>query len=631
MFGTNWESRAISQTITINGNPNYKVTGVFEDIPSTSSFSFSFVINLEDEFPPSEEISWNRSEIRLILKLKEKTEIAKFTDKIANVISSNNNLAENTEVFLQPFTRMYLHGKFEDGQEAGGRIDYVRLFGFAVVFLMLIACINFMNLATARASRRAKEIAIRKTVGARKHSLIVQFMIEAGTITLSSVGLAIILCNLLLPYFQKISGKILTFEYSDHRIWALILVTSLTTTLIAGSYPALYLSSISIGKVLKGKISFGFGTNSFRKGLVVFQFMLSILLIIGSFAIRYQVNFISTKNLGLDKENVLYFRTPPEARERLETFKGELAQISGIQELTFTNGNPLSVGTQINDLIWEGMPPNQELIFNVLVGDDNLLSTLDIPLSAGRDFSDKFSIDTTGFLINQTAAQLMQLDDPLGTTLKMGNTSGPIVGIVKDFHIASLHESIGPLIIANIPERTRLTVLKINPGQGRGVIEAIGEVFNKFSGGFPFRYDFLDDRHMQMYRSELQVGKLSIWFAGIALIISCLGLFGLTAFVIEQKVKEIGIRKVLGATVTSVVSMLTREFIKWVFLALLLGLPLGWYLTNGWLNTFAYRVNLSWWIFVLAGVISIVVALLTVGILSTKAALSSPVESLKND
>ena len=629
LFGINWQDRAINHAITINGNPNYKVTGVFENISSKSSMSFSFVINLEDLFPPNEEVSWNSYDVRLILKFSEHADIPSFSEKISPVIENNQDQTEQSEVILQPFSRMYLHGNFEDGREAGGRIEYVRLFGFAVLFLMLIACINFMNLATAQASQRAKEIGIRKTIGAGKGALITQFMTEAGLITMCSVGLSITLGNLLLPAFQNLSGRLVTFDYYDPKFWFLILTTAMITTLLAGSYPAIYFSSIGIGKVLKGKLSFSFNTNGFRRGLVVFQFILSVLLIIGSFAVRYQVHYISHKNLGLNKENVLYFRTPPEARNKLATFKEELSQVPGIRDMTFTNGNPLSIGTQVSDLIWEGMNPNEALIFNVLIGDDNLLSTLDIPLSTGRDFNESLSSDTTSFLINETARQLMKLDDPLNSTLKIWNTAGPIVGVVQDFHIASLHEAIGPLIIANMPGRTRLTVLRIDPGHTGIVIPAVGQIFDQFSGGFPFRFDFLDDRYMQMYQSELQIGKLSIWFAAIALIISCLGLFGLSAFVVQQKMKEISIRKVLGATTSSVVSMLTRDFIKWVVLALIIGLPIGWYFTNNWLETFAYRVNLSWWIFLMAGGISIVVAVLTVGILSTRAALNNPVNSLK--
>ena len=631
LFGSDWRGQTIGELVNVNGW-EYVVTGVFENVPTHSSLEFDFAMNLEEQHEESPNGSpWGNFDSNILLKTKEGVSAKKLESKIISVIEKQNKHAEGAKLGLQAYERMYLHGQFENGQEAGGRIEYVRLFGLAAIFLLLIACINFMNLATARASKRAREVGVRKTVGAGRGTLVAQFMIEAGVITFFSVVASVLLGELLLPYFHDISGKELVFDYKSVGFWSVIGGIGLVTALLSGSYPAFFLSGFRINHVLKGKLTQSFGGGNLRKGLVVFQFVLSALLVVCALAVQNQVDFVKTKHLGLDKENVFYFRTPPGADDDLDAYKNELLRTPGISHLTFTDNNPLSVGSQTGDPKWEGMTPDDGLLFNVMVSDHNFLTTMGVPLSEGRDFSPLLSLDTMSYMINETAAKAMNLDDPIGKNLEFWGTSGPIVGVVKDFHISSLHESIGPLIIANMPSETGLTMMRIDPKRTEEIIAASQIIFEKHAKGFPFRYDFLDDRYEQMYRSEQRTGDLSSWFAIVALFISCLGLLGLSAFIAEQKTKEIGVRKVLGASVANIVTMLSKDFLKLVGLSLLVALPLGWYLMSGWLDNFAYRIELGWWVFALAGGIAIVVSVLTVGFQSAKAAMVNPVESLRSE
>lgn len=381
--------------------------------------------------------------------------------------------------------------------------------------------------------------------------------------------------------------------------------------------------------VLKGRLNYQFGGVNLRRGLVVFQFALSALLVVCALVVRNQVSYIQNKHLGLDKENVLYFRTPPGADDKIEAFKNELLRTPGIEKLTFSNTNPLAVGSQTGDPKWEGMADGDGLLFKVIVTDDNFLKTMNIALAEGRDFSPLLSMDTMSFMINETAAKAMHMEEPIGKQLEFWGVSGPIVGVVKDFHISSLHETIGPLILANMPSETGLTMLRIDPNRTEEVIAASQAIHGKFSEGHPFRYDFLDDRYLQQYRSEQRTGNLSGWFAIVALFISCLGLLGLSAFIAEQKTKEIGIRKVLGATIANIVSMLTLDFLKLVVIALVIAFPVSWYLMSGWLQNFAYQVELGWWIFAMAASVAVAVAIFTVGIQGLKAAIKNPVDALK--
>jgi ABC-type antimicrobial peptide transport system permease subunit len=632
LFGKNWQGKAVGHPISLNGEKGYTITGVFASPPEHSSLQFDYVLSLEEKMANNKiEFPWGNFDSKILIKAREGLEKAEIESRLTAALRANNEFLEKTSAIVQPFSRGYLHGKFEEGKEAGGRIMYVRLFAAAAIFLLLIACMNFMNLATARASRRAREVGVRKAVGAGRSALISQFLFEAGLITTISLLFALALGSLALPYFQHISGKNLAFQFSSPFFWGLLAGIGAITTLLAGSYPAFFLSSFKITNILKGRLAYNFAGNHLRKLLVVIQFVLSALLIVGALGVQQQIDYIKNKHLGLDKQNVMYFRMPPGAQQKPDAFKAELTRIPGIEQLTFTSSNPLEVSSQTADPSWEGMPAGAEVLFNVMQADHQFLKTMNIPLAEGRNFSEILDKDTVTFLINETAAAAMKLEQPLGKKIEFWGMGGSIVGIVKNFHINSLYESIGPLIIIHAPENTDLAMLRINPALTSSVISEAGEVFSQFSAGYPFRYDFMDERFLQKYQSEQRTGQLSRWFAIVALFVSCLGLLGLTAFTAELRQKEISIRKILGATSTNVVALLSRDFIRLVGLALMIALPLGWYLLRKWLSDFEYHINLSWDIFALAGGIAIAIAMLTVSLQSLKAVRANPADSLKQE
>ncbi len=632
IYGPHWQGRVIGETLKIDAASDYVIQGVFEDVPPNSSLQFDFVLNLEEEHLPNDQgYPWGNFDTRVLVKLQEEIDPDEFAEKIASAIADNNEYSEGTRVIMQPWERTYLRGQFENGREAGGRIEYVRLFALAALFLILIACINFMNLTTARAARRSREVGVRKTIGAGKGALITQFLIETSLITGVSLGIAVVLAKLSQPFFGELSGKDLILDFSSSRLWLLLLGTGLFTALLAGSYPAFFMSSFRITDIMRGKLSSNLGNVGLRKGLVVFQFVLSFILIVSAWIVQNQVTFIRTKHLGLDKDNVFYFRTPPKARESLETFKTQLLQVPGINELTFSSSNPLDVGSQTGDPKWQGMAPDDGMLFRVMLTDDNFLTAMNIPLAEGRDFSALLSTDAAKFLVNESAVRAMKMDAPLGKTLEFWGIKGSIIGVVEDFHIQSLHEAIGPLIIGNAPEETGLTLLRIDHHRTDQIIAATEHIFDQFSEGYPFRYDFLDDRYMQMYRSEERTGALSRWFALVAIFTSFLGLFGLIAYDAEQRKKEISIRKVLGASTAGIIRLLSSDSLRLIMLAIVIATPITYFLTQRWLEDFAYRIQPQWWLFALSAGVIVLVALLTVGYQSLRAASQNPIDNLRND
>ena len=630
LFGEEWQGRVLGKTLEINGDTDYILTGVFADVPKRSSIQFEFALNIQQLHPPNPDgFPWGNFDTRFLIKIKEEVEADFFASKVEQAINDNHEYLDDSQLILQPFERSYLHGNFENGKEAGGRIRYVRLFSLAAVFLLLIACINFMNMATARASRRSKEVGIRKTNGAARSSLISQFMIESFLITLISLALAIQLSEGILPYFRELTGKSLYLNFLDPSLWALLGMVGIGTALLAGSYPAFFLSSLRITHVLKGKFTQKMGTANLRRGLVVFQFVLSALLVVSALVVQQQVDYMSSKNLGYDKDNVLFFRIPQEVMDKRDYLATQLKIIPGVQEMAFTSDDPLGVDSQTGDPQWEGMGPEDGLIFRILGADYQFVEMMDIPMKEGRNFSPDLRTDSSSFIINETAAKAMKLGDPIGKTLEFWGNKGPIVGVVKDFHISSLHQAISPLIITNQSWQMRMAMMRIDPSQTESILAATERIFGQVALGHPFRYDFLEDRYMTLYRGEQRTSSLSKVFALVALFISCLGLLGLSTFIAEQRTKEIGIRKVLGASLYHIVLLLSRDFLKLVLLALFIALPLGYYLMNRWLEDFAYQINISWGIFALTVFVALGIAFLTVSFQSIRAALMDPIKSLR--
>jgi ABC-type antimicrobial peptide transport system permease subunit len=500
------------------------------------------------------------------------------------------------------------------------------------LFLLLIACVNFMNLATARSVKRAREVGIRKVVGAGRKLLIGQFIGEAVLLTSFALFISLILVNFLLPPFNLLTGKSISLQIDQPGFWLLLGGMTLLTGLVAGSYPALFLSSLNPVRVLKGgALKFGASARLFRQGLVVFQFVLSMLFIVGTLVIYRQVQFIQHNNIGFDRENLLYVPAEGNLATRFDAFKQELLRTPGIQSVTYAQEVPTHIGNSTGGVTWPGKDPNMNIEFTQTSVGYDFIKTMKI-LVDGRDFSPAYGTDSTNYLINKAALKRIGYTDPIGKPITFWGTPGKIIGVMEDFHFQSLHTPIEPLIVRFNPNPGgQSLVVRTQPGQTQQALASLERVYKQFNPEFPFFYSFADEEYQKLYKSETMVGQLANYFAFLAIFISCLGLFGLAAFTAEQRTREIGVRKVLGASITQIISLLSRDFLKLVLLAIVIASPLAWYLMSRWLEDFAYKIDLEWWIFGLAGLLALLIALFTVSFQSIKAASSNPVKSLRSE
>jgi predicted permease len=626
----------MGKTVRIDNTNDVLVTGVLADAPENSSLKFDFLLSYDHWQKENQwSKSWDNNGPRCYVLLAPNASVDKVNAKIKNYIKTKNKNS-NVELFLQNYGESYLYSKWEGGVQDGGRIEYVRIFSIVAIFILAIACINFMNLATARSVKRAKEVGVRKVVGAYRNSLMGQFLGESMLITLLSLVLSVLLVLLILPAFNTLTEKHLSLNFSNPTFLLLLVSLAILTGLISGSYPALFMSSLNPVVILKGSLKFKSSATYFRKGLVVLQFGLSIMLILGTLVVYRQIQFIQTKNLGYDRENLLYMPLEGDLQRNFPTLQQELAHQPGIKSVTCAQSDPLEVGSSTQGVKWPGKDTTQLILFSQNAISYDYIKTMGIKLLDGRDFSKDFSTDTSHYIINEASARKIGYKSPVGKELTMWNRKGKIIGLMKDFHYNSLHQAIEPLILhlqrGNDTTRNWGTVLvRTQPGQSKQAIASMETAFKKFNPHFPFKYSFTDQEFASLYKAENTVSKLSSYFAFLAIFISCLGLFGLAAFTAEQRTKEIGIRKVLGATVPNLVGMLSKEFILLVLLASFIAFPLGWYFLSGWLEKYAYRIDLEWWYFLAAIVVAVLIALFTVSFQSIKAALMNPVKSLRTE
>ncbi len=626
---------ALGQTLRYENREDLLVTAVFENVPAHSSLQFDFLRSWEAYLKENQwALTWDNLSPYTFVQLRGDADPARVEAKIRDFVYRYRprDGGPQAALALQPFTERYLHATFKDGRFAGGRIGYVRLFSLVAGFVLLTACINFMNLATARSAKRAKEVGVRKVAGAVRTALVGQFVGEALLLTTVAAGVALLLVQGLLPPFNGFTGKSLVLPVGQPAFWAGFAGLVGMTGLVAGSYPALFLSSLPPIRVLKGSFRPGSAAGTLRKGLVVFQFALSVVLIVGTVVMYRQMTYISTKNLGYNRENLLYISIEGELARKYALFKEAAARVPGVGSISRMRHSPTVIDHSAGDISWEGKDPNASLsIADVLVGYD-FVKTMQLELRAGRDFSRAFGADSAGFLVNESAARLMGYRDPIGKPLTWGDDRGTIIGVLKDFHFKSMHEAITPLVIRLNEQKPFGTILvRTRPGGTAQALAGLEKVCKALNPGYPFTYQFSDEEFAKLYRSERLVGRLFNGFAGLAIFISCLGLLGLAMFTAEQRVKEIGIRKVLGASVVGLVLLLCRDFLKLVGIAILVASPLAWYAGRTWLGQFAYRVDLEWWVFGLAGGLAVVVALLTISVQSTRAALADPVKSLRSE
>ncbi|MEZ4829293.1 MAG: ABC transporter permease [Bacteroidia bacterium] len=630
-FGENWKGNSLGKTIRVNEHYDATVTGVFANIPDNSTLRFDFVLSVEDlveRYPWQKE--WGNFNFQMYIQLKENADAKSAGVNIAQAINRHFPDAEAT-LYLHPFTREHLYSHFENGVEAGGKILYVRIFSIVALFLILIACINFMNLATARAVRRAKEVGVRKVIGATRASLIGQFMSESVLTVFISMILVVIGLELLMPYFNSLTGKHLSIHYGDPVYWMVFLAITLFTGFLSGSYPSFFLSSFKVVRILKGTLKFGKEAVWVRMGLVVFQFSLSIFLIIGALVVHQQISFIRNQNLGLDRENMLFFDQSGKMNADYPALKEKMLAVPGVVSLSVSDQNPLMVQNSTGSPQWEGKDPDLDMYFHVIKVNEDFLENMHISLASGRNFSKDYSLDSANYLINETSARAMGLTDPLEKSLEVWGRKGKIIGVIKDFHITSIHTPIEPVILTLRPEDCGFMFVRTAPGQTESAIAGLGAIYKEYNGNLPMDYRFMDETYNRYYESEMVMGKLTRYFAGIAIFIACLGLLGLASFSAQQRTREIGIRKVLGASVPNLVLLISKEFMLLVGVAFVIACAGGAWLMDQWLSEYAYRIEPGIGLFALAGIISLAVAWLTIMFQSLRAATANPVTSIRTE
>ncbi|HMQ46881.1 MAG TPA: ABC transporter permease [Saprospiraceae bacterium] len=634
LFGNIWKTNAIGESIRLHNEGDFTVEAVYEDFPGRSSFQSDFIYNIQHFLTDNDwALEWTNSGMQGAVLLTEGADAESVRQKIEQMYQSHQTATLKEGCLLQPYAEQYLFGKFdEQAKVKGGRIEYVRIFGIAALFLLLIACINFVNLATARASKRAKEVGVRKTVGAGQRILIGQFMTEAGLITFIAIGLALLFAELLLPQARLMTEKQLYFQYNQPVFWMGMTGIFLFTSLLSGAYPAFVLAAFRPIQILKGKINEHSSKALFRKGLVVVQFVLALLLIVGSLVVQQQVHFIKNKNLGINKDNLIVIPKDENISEKYEVLRTELLAQEGIAKVTTAGPTPIDLQASTSGVSWPDKRADQENIeFQILWTESDFLDMFEIPLAAGNFYRAELLSDTTSIVFNEKAIEIMGLENPVGTVITWWGKPRQIIGVVKDFHNRSLHDRIEPTGILLDAEGTWSLFVKAEAGQIAPAIDGLEAVFAKVVPEVPLNYEFVDEQYQEFYKTEVLTGSLANYFAIISMFISCLGLFGLATFLAEQKTKEIGIRKVLGATLVNIVGLISKDFIRLVVIALLLAIPTAYLLMNHWLDDFAYHIEISWWVFLLAGLSALFFAFLTISFQSIRAALTNPVKSLRSE
>jgi len=609
------------------------VTGVVARLPSNNSMDFDFILTHEllvNDIWTNGQKWYNEGPVTYLL-LKKGTDIAAFDTKIGDFIKKYYPPTGFT-LSVRPYSSAYLYGRYENGVQVGGRIEYVRIFSIIAIFILMIACINFMNLSTAKASRRAKEVGIKKVMGSTRTGLVYQFLGEAILTAFLSLLLAMLMVIALLPVFSQVTGKHLSVTFSPSVI-GVMLGIALITGVLAGSYPAFYLSNFKPILVLKGKLRNSAAELLTRKGLVVFQFAISLVLIVSMIVIDKQVAYIQSKNLGYDRDHVVYFDKEGTVAQNTDAFLTQLRSIPGVVSASTMEQNiaQTDMGSSTYGIYWPGKEKDLNVNFGVRALDLGLTETLGIQVKEGRAFSMAFGGEDSKLLINETAAKTMGLSHPVGTTIRMWDQDKTIIGVVKDFHVTSLHDAIMPMVFYFNPRHTSTVMVRLAAGQEKAALSKMTDLYKQFNPGFAFEYKFLDEVFQSLYIGEQRVSLLSRYFAALAILISCLGLSGLAAFNAESRTKEIGIRKVLGASVGNIAVLLSRNFIYLMIFAMLIAFPVTWWLMHAWLAGFAYRTQMGWGIFAMAGSSLVLVALLTVSYQSVRAAVANPAESLRTE
>jgi len=632
MFG---ESDPIGKTVKVNNSSMQKVTGVYLNLPQNTRFSnIDFIAPINLVFGDhADDVNWFSSAFQVYALLNNNANARQLSTKIKNTLYEHTKDATKPALFLYPMDQWHLY-EFKNGQLVAGRMQFVWLFAIIGSFVLLLACINFMNLSTAQSEKRAKEVGIRKTVGAVRRQLVFQFFSESFLTVILSFVLSLIIVHLALPFFNEVAGKQMHLPWSNGYFWVMSIGFICLTALIAGSYPAFYLSSFKPFKVLKGAFKTGRFAAIPRQTLVVLQFTVSIILVIGTIIVFEQVQFAKNRPVGYNRNNLITIPYNASTFPHYQAFRNEILQTGAVKEMSASSSPTTGIWSSADNLNWKGKDPNRQEMFGTILIDPDYGNVVDWKIKEGRNFSKQFATDSAAFIFNEAAIKQMNLLHPVGENVQWHGRNWTIVGVVKDMVMRSPFDPATPTVFLMDDKERSFNVihLKINPAiSATKALNKIETVFKKFAPTTPFTYKFMDEEYALKFAEEERIGKLSTLFASLAIFISCLGLFGMASFVTAQRTKEIGVRKVLGASVVNLWSMLSKDFVVLVILSCIIAIPIAYYCCYHWLQHYEYRTPLSWWIFVAAGVGALLLTLFTVSFRSVKAAMANPVKSLRTE
>jgi putative ABC transport system permease protein len=641
----------IGKLLILNDDKNkiYKIGGVMQDFPTTSHIQYDFLLTMTGyQLWDGEQTQWSASNYPTYVLIRPNASADQLQNKLKLILTKyylpmmqkdgdkrGVEIVSKAKILLQPITDIHLRSANIDDGLSKGDIRFVWLFGAVACFILIIACINFINLSTAKSANRAKEVGLRKVVGSHRISLVKQFLTESLLFSFLSFGLGILLAGALLPYFNMLAAKSLSIPWTAWWLLPMMIVAAIVIGIFAGLYPSFYLSAFKPIDVLKGQVSRGTKNSLLRNGLVVFQFTTSIILIIGTLVIYKQTHYILNKKIGFDKDQVMLIQgtNTLDKKTAMPSFKNELLNISQVKNVSISDYLPIS-GTKRDGNTFYREGKTKE---DIGVGaqkwyvDYDYIKTMGMKIEEGRDFSKEMASDSAAIIINKTMAEKMNLKKPLGERITNGWQPLHVIGVVDDFNFETMKESVTPLCMILNDNYSTIVAVKINPENAKSTIASIGAVWKKFAPSQPFRYTFMDEGFKNMYADVQRMGSIFTSFAILAIIIACLGLFALSAFMAEQRNKEIGIRKVLGASVSSITTMLSKDFVKLVLIAFVIASPIAWWAMTKWLQDFAYRIPIGWWMFAVAGIIVVLIALATISFQSIKAALMNPTKSLRSE
>lgn len=626
----------INKIIRIDNENDLKVTGILKDVPTNSSFQFDFLMTWKfreqiSEWVKRNSTNWGNYSFQVYVELDDPANAAAVEQSVKMMLQEHGEVETKPEYFLYPLERWRLHSQFENGLETGGMNDYVKLFTIIALFIIIIACINFMNLATARSERRAREVGVRKSIGSRRRELVAQFIGESTFIALLAFVAAVLMVELILPSYNSLVEKKLYIDYTSGQFWLLALGLIVLTGLVSGSYPAFYLSSFQPTRVLKGKPTVGKGATTPRKVLVTLQFGFSIVLIIGTLVIYQQIQLVKSREIGYNQENLMSVNYTNEVAKNYKPIKLELLASGVVEAVTKSNSQITDINSN-NFLGWPGKPEDLRVIFTTIAAEYDYTKTMGIKLLEGRDFSEDFASDTAAIIVNKAAIELMNLEDPIGTELDLWDGKRKLIGITDDVLMGSPYDPVKPMFIILDPEWIDVVTVRLKKTNDlTAAIATVKSIFEKHAPAYPFEYRFADVEFQKKFTTINLTSKLATIFATLAIVITGLGLFGLAAFTAEQRTKEIGIRKVLGASVPSLVTLISKDFSLLVIVSFVISSPLAWWLLNMYLNRYTIRTTIEWWVFPLTGVIALAFALLIVSTQAFRAARANPATSLRSE